>query len=181
MTKNRPWKLEKACHRWYFWTRIPKKRPLFVGVFEPKFPNEKTKLDFFPIGKIGIRNVPNFNNFISSEPHMSQFWARSENLFWPKKVEFFKVNRIFFQLENSKSRMFQIQINLYPLNPIWANFEQDQRTFCQKKSACYPCGIWTKMSNYPQFSEQKWIFFHFPKKFWNIFQIITRLHLRLPL
>ena len=45
---------------------------------------------------------------------------------------FFKnlnLNRIFFQLEKMTSRIFQIQINLYRLNLIWSNFQQDQRNF----------------------------------------------------
>ena len=35
--------------------------------------NSETKSEFFPIGKIGIRNVQNFNNFILSEPHLTKF------------------------------------------------------------------------------------------------------------
>ena len=71
---------------------------------------------------------------------MSQFWAKSENLFFPRKTaaphkdfepkfQNFKLIRIFFQLEKMESKIFQIQINLSYLNFIWQNFEQNQRTF----------------------------------------------------
>ena len=79
-----------------FWK---KKKPATYGDFEQKLQFFQSKSDFFPIGKNDVTNLRNTNNFISPELHMSQFWARSENLFWPKKVKFFKVNRIFFQLD----------------------------------------------------------------------------------
>ena len=103
-----------------------KKRPLLVRVFEPKvtkkglsslvFLNQKfkifgTKSEFFPIGKIGIRNVPNFNNFISPKLHIKK--------------------------------------------------KKNWRTFLVHQN--------------PQISGKKWIFFHFPKKNWNFFQISINL------
>ena len=43
------------------------------GDFDQKFRKFETKSDFFPIGKIGIRNFPKLNNFISLEPHLTKF------------------------------------------------------------------------------------------------------------
>ena len=71
---------------------------------------------------------------------MSQFWAKSENLFSRRKMaaphkdfepkfQNFKLIRIFFQLEKMEFKIFQIQKKLSYLNFIWQNFEQNQRTF----------------------------------------------------
>ena len=64
----------------------------------------QSKSDFFPIGKIGIRNIPNSNKFILSEPHINQFSARSENLLGSRKppifgtkVDFFPIGKIEIQ------------------------------------------------------------------------------------
>ena len=79
-----------------------------------------TKVDFFPIGKIGIRNVPNFNNFISSKLHIDKkkikigepFFSRKKcqipirNL--KKKIKISGQKWIFFQSENSESKIFEI-------------------------------------------------------------------------
>ena len=40
------------------------------GDFDQKFRKFETKSDFFPIGKIGNRNFPKLNNFISLELHL---------------------------------------------------------------------------------------------------------------
>ena len=60
---------------------------------------------------------------------MSQFWARSENLFFKKKVpatygdfeqkfQIFQTNRIFFHFAKQNEIFFQIQILLSYLNCI---------------------------------------------------------------
>ena len=49
--------------------------------FDQKFRKFDTKSDFFPIGKIGNRNFPKLNNFISLEIYLIKFGAKSENLF----------------------------------------------------------------------------------------------------
>ena len=43
------------------------------GDFDQKFRKFDTKSDFFPIGKIGNRNFPKLNNFISLELHLTKF------------------------------------------------------------------------------------------------------------
>ena len=51
--------------------RTREKCLLPMEILNKKFQFFQTKSDFFPIGKIGIQNVPNPNKFILSEPHMS--------------------------------------------------------------------------------------------------------------
>ena len=43
------------------------------GDFDRKFRKFETKSDFFPIGKIGNRNFPKLNNFISLDLHLRKF------------------------------------------------------------------------------------------------------------
>ena len=75
---------------------------------------------------------------------MSQFSARSENLFFrekkpifgnelKQKFQNFKQNWIFFQLEKTEPQIFEIQKNLSYLNFIWENFEQNQRNFFERE------------------------------------------------
>ena len=59
-----------------------RKKADFLWRIAAKISKFQTKLDFFPIGKIGIQNFPNLNKFILLELHLTKFWAKSENLFW---------------------------------------------------------------------------------------------------
>ena len=43
------------------------------GDFDRKFRKFETKSDFFPTGKIGNRNFPKYDNFISLELHLRKF------------------------------------------------------------------------------------------------------------
>ena len=91
---------------------LKKKVPPTHKEFEQKFRKFETKSDFFPIGKIGIQNVPNPNKFISSEPHMSQFSARSENLFSRRKMA--APHKDF----EPKFQIFQTKSDFFPIGKI---------------------------------------------------------------
>ena len=58
-----------------------------------------TKSDFFPFSKNKIQNFPNLKYFISSEPHKSQFSARSENFLYDQNSQFSEQNQIFSNLK----------------------------------------------------------------------------------
>ena len=79
-------------------------------------------------------NILKLGIFIFSELHLSQFWAKSETLFFeekglcgenlkknPKNSQISNLNRIFFLLFLSKIRKLENCENLFILNFIWAN------------------------------------------------------------
>ena len=79
------------------------------------------------------------------------FWKKN-----PKISEISNLESDFFPTFQRKSRMFQIIRNLFCLNYIWANFEQDQRRFFSK---IFQLGIGffsnfpTKVANVPNNSK----------------------------
>merc|ERR1712055_422934 len=128
----------------------------------PKSPIFGTKLDFFPIGTFQIPNVPNFNKFIWSKLHIKK--KNNKNLrtfFDDKNPQFSELKWIFFQLEHSKSQMFQISINLFGLSFILKKNNKNRRTLFDDKN--------------PQFSELKWIFFQLEHSKSKIFEISNNL------
>ena len=101
--------------------RWMKKRPLLVRVFEQKitkkglsslvFLNQKfkifgTKSEFFPIGKIGIRNVPNFNNFIFPQLHIKKKKTKIRATFFLKFTPNFREKSGFFSTFRKKIEIF---------------------------------------------------------------------------
>ena len=71
----------------------------------------------------------------------------------------------FFQLFQKKSRIFQNLANLFGLNFIWANFEQNQRHFFFEKKGLPSSRNLKKNSKiFPIFQLQVEIFSNFPKK-----------------
>ena len=81
----------------------------------------------------------------------------------------------FFQLEKSESGMFQISIILFHLSFILIKKIKIGEPFFSRKKCQIPIRNLKKKSKYPKISEKKWIFFHFPKKNWNFFQISINL------
>ena len=68
-----------------------------------------TKVDFFPIGKIGIRNVPNFNNFISSKLHIDKKNKNRRTFLVHENPRFSEQKWTFFQLENRNPECSKFQ------------------------------------------------------------------------
>ena len=64
--------------------------------------------------------------FFSKKKASVVVWIWKKN---PKISEFFNFKSDFFLILQKKSRMFQNKWNLFTLNLIWQNFEQNQRTF----------------------------------------------------
>ena len=148
--KNR--ECSKIAHIYLLWTSserslskirgpfFPKKKASPRGCFWQKIPkiSERNRIFFNFLKKIA--NVPKLRTFISSELHLSKFWARSETIFFSKKkaslvVGFWKKNPKMSQISNltsdfflilqKKLRMFQNIRNLFVLNFIWVNFHQN--------------------------------------------------------
>ena len=128
-----------------------------------KFRNFQLGIGFFSNFPKKIANVPKLRTFIYSELHLSEVWARSEDLFFrkkrpllegvfDKKFQKFQKGIGFFFNFLKKSRMFQNCAHLFPLNFIWANFEQDLRHFFfEKKGLCSGGNLKKKSKNFPNF------------------------------
>ena len=79
------------------------------------------QMDFFPIKK--KNGISNFLNIFFS--HLYFMWANlstSEDLFWSRKVEFFKLNRIFFPIGKKGIANFPNTKNNYP---TWTSYEKN--------------------------------------------------------
>ena len=70
----------------------------------------------------------------------------------------------FFPHFLSKIRKLENCENLFSLNFIWANFEQDLRQFFFEKKASVAVGFWKKIQKFPKFQTWNRIFFWFCKK-----------------
>ena len=105
--------------------------------------------------------------FISFKLQLSQFWARSEELFFENLPPIFELESDFFQQFLSKIRKLENCENLFSLNFIWANFEQD---LFSKKKASVAVGFWKKSPKISQISNLKSDFFLILQKKLRIFQ-----------
>ena len=98
----------------------------------PKSPIFGTKVDFFPIGTFQIPNVPNFNKFIWSKLHIKKKIIKIGATFFSRKTPNFRNKSGFFiQLEHSKSKIFEISINLFHLSFI--SKKKIREFFCTQK------------------------------------------------
>ena len=68
--------------------------------------------------------------FFSKKKASVVVWIWEKN---PKISEFFNFKSDFFLILQKKWRMFQNKRNLFTLNFIWQNFEQNQRTFFDRE------------------------------------------------
>ena len=66
------------------------------------------------------QNVPKLKNIIYSEPHLSQFWVKSENLFFTKILEISTLKLDFLPIKKAKSEYSKIK-KYYIL---WTSSEQ---------------------------------------------------------
>ena len=111
--------------------------------------------------------------------------ASPRGCFWqkiPKISEIFNLKLDFFPTFQKKSRMFQKISNLFTLNLIWANFEQDQSTFFfEKKGLCSSVNLKKKSKNSRIFQLEIGFFSDFAKKTSNVPKnskfICSELHL----
>ena len=110
----------------YIWPKFQGICGTFFFAKSPRFSN--LKLDYFPHKKV-FQDFRNRGKFIPSEVHLTKFSAKLENIFWRQKPPILKVEVGFSSDSKFFSNIFQIGANLSHLNFIWANFQQNQRTF----------------------------------------------------
>ena len=79
--------------------------------FEKKNPNFGTKVDFFPIGKIGIWNVPNFNNFISPKLNIEKKIIKIGEPFFSRKKCQIHIRNL-----KKKNPNFGKKVDFFPLS-----------------------------------------------------------------
>ena len=87
------------------------------------FPNFKLEIGFFSEFAKKVANVPQLTKFIYSDLHLSQFSAKSEKLFFQKKIPIFRKFCEFFLIFLKKSQIFQNSANLFVMKFKCAKFQ----------------------------------------------------------
>ena len=109
------------------------------------FPNFKLEIGFFSEFAKKVANVPQLTKFIYSDLHLSQFSAKSEKLFFQKKIPIFRKFCEFFLIFLKKSQIFQNSANLFVLKFKCAKF-QTKKKFSKNPKKIPKISIFFKIS-----------------------------------